>query len=441
MDCPQPRCSGTLSREQRRGICTSCHLPARACQACDSWNRRQATFCRTCGVLLEELARAVPAAATLAREPTHTPLESGLRTPPQQAYGLLWMLFENGILASFNPHSPSAIERLQQVAPLWQGARSHAFTVRELRRSADAQLSERFALIASESSLDARGLVSGRELNFSSWLPGETVLCDARDAYQMIEGTGDRLYCLTVREGRVSLLQVNPFTGDAGRTEIDAGNEPVCGPVLWQKTVLVWTKTSVWTLEDGKLTRHAMPAGVALWTSPNDADRVRLPMAAVPAMLQADGLYLPGTRYGGAVLLALKNLHGSWRIGVVPIPREGVLTADAASEPLLVTDGHLLSCAGQSFRELESNEALSGQFTAYADASLRVFFCQSDSGGRQHVWLRAWTAESELPVTWRLQSGRSLKECAAFWSVDGSLSAQIFTDGQTSAQELLAWSA
>jgi hypothetical protein len=401
----------------------------------------QATFCRTCGVRVVEPGRTLPNASTLAGEPTRTPLEARLCNPPQPAYGLIWMLFENGVLASFNPHSRTAIERLQQMALLWQGARSHAFTVRELHRSPGAELTERFALIASESSLDMRGLVSGREFSFSAPLPGETILCNARDAYQMMEGAGERLYCLTTREGRVSLLQVNPFTGEAARTEIDAAGEPVCGPVLCHDTVLAWSKTVVWTMAKGQLARYAMPAGVALWTSPNDADRVRLPLAASPALLQADGLYLPGTRYGAPVLLALKNLRGAWTVAVVPITRDGVLTANAAGEPLLVTEGHLLTWAGQTFRELDSNEAITGQFTAYVDESIRIFFCQSDAGGRQHVWLRARTAESELPVTWRLQSGRSLKECAGFWSVDGSLSAQIFTDGQTAAQELLAWSA
>ncbi len=452
--CVYPHCGGKLHTGESAGYCLQCRLPVLRCRNCRAWNRTQAAFCAQCGVELvrgEDLT--LPSPPALGSEPARSEADRPIPTAPHAAHGFLWALSDEGSLFRINPFGLSG-RQIEVRTRFWAGsAPAHAFTVRDLDRPTlrGEKVSlprESSAIVALRSELLTWGLVSQRSFRFTELREGETILPDARDRYQMVEAMGSHLFCLSELAGETSLLRVQVGSGDADRLVIPAAaKSAVCGPALAHGQGIVWTADRLFTLANpaqpairsATWQEHALPPGVALWTAPSDDGRLRLPLGRSPAIVSGARLCLPCYQFGEPALLQALAVGDRWVLSVIPITADGVLTGDAAGNPLLSARTQLLICPGDSFRPLIHDPQISDRFTAFHASPLAVFFSEDSFGGRSRQWLKAHRAGSDLPVDWALYPDQMLKDASGFYGLPGSLTAHLLIEDRLAHTEFVSW--
>ncbi len=445
MHCVYPHCEGMLSLTGPTGHCERCRLPVQRCAACDSWNRSQAIFCRTCSQRLNSreglFTRFVVDGPTFEREPIRLRLVEPIRTLPQAYAGFLWAMGERGNLYRINPYerdgrSPEVCTRM------WANPAAHAFAVRDLTRSDGSGLTEGSAVISTAERVAAWGLVSQTTRVFSDLESGEQILADARDKYQLVEASGRSAFVLIWRAGGTRLLAIDLLRREAVRYPLTGGDagEAVCGPVLVQGRVLAWTARAILTLSGPEVERQEVPPGVELWTEPAENSAMRLPLGRPPSMAAGNSIYLPCNHYGGPALLRAQAVGSGWSFSAIPVPAEGgTMAQDDEGNPLLASRGRLLRCVGSSFRELAAEEQMSARFTAFQADDLSIYFCEGEYGIRSHDWLQVRTHAGSHRMKWSMEGSQVLKECGGFWNVSGALMAQLLVEDGRTTTEFLSW--
>jgi len=443
-----------------------CRQSVDRCRVCQAWNRSQARVCRECGAVLQHqqpnqgqhqqqdqrqpihaasdgspaLDRAAELDPTiLERSPARSETDQPVPTAPVAAGGFLWAMGAEGSLYRINPFGLPG-RQIEVQTRLWAGTETHAFAVRDLKLPEGSLAGESFAVVATSSGIQACGLVSQRLHRSEALLEGEQILCDARDAYQLVEASGSHAFCLVRQAGETSVLRVHLPTGQSTRVLLQAKGEPVCGPVLVDAGALVmWSPTTIWTLSDEVLERQTAPAGVSLWTAPSEDGRLRLPLGRSPAIVSAGRFVLPCHQYGEPALLQFQSVGSRKIASVIPVTGDGVLSVDAADNPLLASRGRLSVCVGGAFRDLAADDQLSGGFAAFHDRDLSLFFCDDSYGGRSLQWLKARNAGIDQRVEWGLARDQRLKECGGFWSIGGSITSQMLLEDQFARTEFVTW--
>ena len=437
MTCVYPECAGSLHTGSSAAYCLLCRLPTTRCTACQGINRTSARFCRRCGVALEtEPEPTPPGAAAWEREPAVSQVDDTLLTAPQSALGFLWALGQEGSLYRINPFEVSGRQVTEQTR-LWKGKQNHAFTVRRLARQSG--LEEPCAVVAIASSLMIWGLVSQRLDIFAALLEGESILCDARSAYQLVAASGQDVFCLARRGEAASLLRISLTTMTATRYPIPPPEGHLCGPVWVDGTVVVWSERALWTLGGDGLVRREAPAGVTLWTGPSEDGIVTLPLGRSPAIAHGARLYLPCLQQGGPALLLAQGGGAHWALSVIPVSRPGTLVEDLDGNPLFANDETLAVCRGGGFRPEVTDRELSARFAAFHRKGLSLFFCEGNYGNGTQQWLRAHVEEQPRSVAWQLAPNRRIKECSGFWPCPGGMTAQMLIEDRFVRTEFVSW--
>ena len=453
-ECVYPHCGGKLRTGEGAGYCVVCRLPVLRCGACRAWNRPQAAFCAQCGAEISGGSDVgAPTAAALGSEPARSEADRPIPTAAHAAYGFLWALSDEGSLYRINPYGLSG-RQIEVRTRFWAGSvAAHAFTVRDLDRpvvevGGRALPMESSAVVALRSELVTWGLVSQRTFRFTDLREGEGILADARDRYQLVEGAGSHVFCLAEMAGETSLLRVRVGAGKAERVLVPAGvGSAVCGPVIVWGQVVVWTADQLFTRTDatgqtgllGEWQGHALPLGVVLWTAPSEDGRLRLPLGRSPAIVSGTRFCLPCSQYGEPALLQAQAVGERWVLSVIPITADGVLTGDAAGNPLLSARTQMLMCPGDSFRPLINDPQISDRFAAFHASALAVFFSEDSFGGRSRQWLKAHRAGADLPVDWALDPNQMLKDASGFYGLAGSLTAHLLIEDRLAHTEFVSW--